>query len=217
MDQPGSLSPRAERTRRTLLDAAEALFAERGFDATRLEDVAERVGIRRASIVYYYKDKRELYDAVLEDVFGGLLERVSGPLERDGPLEPRVEEAVSAWVEYVGRRPSLARILLREVADATPGRTQALPGQTKAFFEMVERVARRTSDGGPQRSPMDVVHFASAIAGATVFFVAALPALVPGAAFDPLAPERLEAHRTRVLALARHLLAAPLERSRPSD
>ncbi|TFG91552.1 MAG: TetR/AcrR family transcriptional regulator, partial [Myxococcales bacterium] len=56
---------RAEQTRTALLDASEALFAERGFDATRLEDVALRVGIRRASIVYYYRDKRELYDAVL--------------------------------------------------------------------------------------------------------------------------------------------------------
>ena len=213
MEQPG-LSPRAERTRRTLLDAAEALFSEKGFDATRLEDVAERVGIRRASIVYYFKDKRELYDAVLGDVFGGLLARVSGPLERAGSLEERVQEAVSAWVDYVGRRPSLARILLREVADAVPGRAQALSGQTGPFFELVQRVTRQLARDGPAPSLMDSVHFASAIAGATVFFVAALPALVPGTGFDPAIPDRLAEHRTRVLALARHLLAEQLARPR---
>jgi TetR/AcrR family transcriptional regulator len=58
MATEANLGARAIRTRAAILDAAEALFSERGFDATRLEDVAERVGIRRASIVYYFKDKR---------------------------------------------------------------------------------------------------------------------------------------------------------------
>ena len=45
--------------------------------------------------------------------------------------------------------------------------------------------------------------------GATVFFVAAMPALVPGG-FEPLAPERLAAHRDEVLRIARRLLGASL-------
>ena len=58
----------AQHTRAQLLDAAEAIFAERGFDATRLEDVAKAVGIRRASIVYHFRDKQTVYHAVLERV-----------------------------------------------------------------------------------------------------------------------------------------------------
>ncbi len=63
---------RAEKTRGTILDAAEAVFAEKGFAAARLEDVAAIVGIRRASIVYYFRDKRDLYEAVLERLFSNL-------------------------------------------------------------------------------------------------------------------------------------------------
>ena len=65
MPRPAVHGTRAERTRRAVLDAGEELFAERGFEATRLEDIAVRVGIRRASLVYYFPDKRRLYDAVL--------------------------------------------------------------------------------------------------------------------------------------------------------
>ena len=50
-------TPRAERTRASILEVAEVIFAEKGFDGTRLEDVAQAVKIRRASIVYYFKDK----------------------------------------------------------------------------------------------------------------------------------------------------------------
>ena len=96
MRRAASHGSRAEKTRAAVLDAAEDLFAERGFDATRLEDIAERVGIRRASIVYYFKDKRELYDAVLASVFGGLRDRIRAALASQAPLPERIEAAVGA-------------------------------------------------------------------------------------------------------------------------
>ena len=93
---------RSRDTRAEILEAAEALFAERGFAETRLEDVAERVGVRRAALFYYYKDKRALYGAVLEDVFGGLLEKVRAESGHAAlSLAERIEAAVSVWVRYV--------------------------------------------------------------------------------------------------------------------
>ncbi len=96
---------RSERTRASILAAAETLFAERGFAETRLEDVAAAVGIRRASIVYYFADKPALYDAVLADVFGGLLARIEPVLNGAGALAERAITAVSTWIDYVAARP----------------------------------------------------------------------------------------------------------------
>ncbi len=198
---------RAERTRGAILDAAETLFAERGFAATRLEDVAERVGIRRASIVYYYRDKRELYDAVLASVFGGLLERIAAALSRPEPLPRRIEHCVSAWVRYVGERPSVARLLLREVADAGPGQRPAVLRHIAPFVALIEeQVMRREPDLGSRFERIEPAHLASAIAGATVFFVAAIPALVPELDFDPLDDDHLAAHEQEVLRILRRLL-----------
>ena len=213
MGAPASLSRRGSQTRALILDAAEALFAERGFDATRLEDVAERVGIRRASIVYHFRDKRELYDAVLEGVFGDFRERLAAVLDTDRPWQQRIEAAIAAWVDYVGARPSLARLLLREVAGATPGAPPALLAHIGPFFELIERVTAQLR--GEPAPPIDPVHLASTIAGATVFFVAAMPALIPGLGFDPLLPAQLESHKREVLRIARRLLARDAERPRP--
>lgn len=198
---------RAERTRAAILEAAEVLFAERGFAAARLEDVADRVGIRRASIVYHFRDKRELYEAVLADLFSGLFERTREALEAPGPLAARIEAAVSAWVGYVGRRPSLARLLLREVADAAVARETALLAHTRPFVELVQRVLLGSRDDPlVARGPFEAAYVASTIAGATVFFVAAMPTLVPDLGFDPLSAERLEDHREHVLRITRRLL-----------
>ncbi len=210
MAQASRHTARAKRTRAAILEAAELLFAERGFEATRLEDVAEAVGIRRASIVYYFRDKRELYDAVLAGVFGDFSKRAERAMLGPGSLAQRIEAAVTAWVQYVGERPALVRLLLREVADASPQRRSALLPHLRPFFELAERVQRalRASDLDVS-APVDPVHFASAIAGTTVFFVAAMPALVPDLNFDPLSPRQLERHRQDLLRIARRLLGTP--------
>jgi TetR/AcrR family transcriptional regulator len=212
---PARLGSKAERTRTAILAAAELLFAARGFEATRLEDVAEQVGIRRASIVYYFRDKRELYEAVLLDVFEGLLVEVRGALDGSAPLASRVDAAVSAWVDYVGRRPSLPRLLLREVLDAS-GDAPVLRPQTAPFFALAQRLLAGSEGRAAEAdSQLDPAHLASAIAGTSVFYLTALPMLVPELGGEPLSAERLADHRAQLLRVTRRLLGAPRRFERP--
>jgi TetR/AcrR family transcriptional regulator len=210
MSQPAPRpGPRAERTRAAILEAAEAIFAERGFAAARLEDVAEAVGIRRASIVYHFRDKRELYEAVLARLFGDFRVRLEAAFASRAALIERIEAAVGAWVDYVAARPALARILLREVADGSPAQPPAVLAHARPFVALVERFRDEVRDDPlAQARPIDPVHLASAIVGTTVFFVAAMPTLVPEG-FDPLSAPHLASHREEVLRLTRRLLGAP--------
>lgn len=204
--RPARRASKAERTRAAILGAAEHLFAERGFAAARLEDVAAAVGIRRASIVYHFRDKAELYDAVLASVLGALRTRLEPALLGAGAFPARIEAAVSAWIDTVAERPALARLLLREVADGTPARASRLAPHVAPFFALVE-CALAAADA-PAQSGADPVAVASQVAGATVFFVAAMPTLLPGVPFDPLEPARLEGLRREVLGAVRRLLGA---------
>jgi TetR/AcrR family transcriptional regulator len=205
---PGSAhGARAEKTRAAVLEAAEALFAERGFEATRLEDIAERVGIRRASIVYYFKDKREIYDAVLAGVFGDLHRALARVLEPDEPLPARIEAAVSAFADYVGARPTLARILLREVANATPESRAALLAHTRPFTDLIRREIFERPDFRQHRlARIDPVHVASTVAGTTIFFVAAMPALLPDLRLEPTRRDQLDALQQELLHIVQRLL-----------
>ena len=213
MSEAGGATRRAARTRTAILDAAEAIFAERGFAATRLEDVAERVGIRRASIVYYFRDKRELYEAVLDQVFAGLERRIESALSSLDPLPARVEAGVSAWVDYVGARPTTARLLLREVADGSPDRDSALRRFTRPYFELIRKqVVERRDQAGGALERVDPVLVASTVAGTTIFFVAAMPTLVPELGLRPTHPESLGALREQLLGLLRRQLGYAQER-----
>ncbi len=202
--RPGA---RAEKTRAAILEAAESIFSECGFASTRLEDVAERVGIRRASIVYHFKDKQELYEAVLDSVLGGLLERLEPVLSAPTPLPDRIENAVSTWVDYVGSRPSMARLLLREVADASPGHRPPILRYAQPIADLIRReIITRPDFKTAKLAPIDPVHLTSMVVGSTVFFVAAMPSLVPESGIDPVSPEHIAALRDEMLRIVRRLL-----------
>ncbi len=197
--------PKAERTRTTILEVAEQVFADKGYAAARLEDVAARVGIRRASMVYYFRDKQELYDAVLSNIFGELLDRHQAALGIPAPLPDRIEAVIDAWVGYVAERPPVARLLLREAADGSPER---VAGAATRAAEVLSTITTAIKQG--QRDglfhPIDPIHFILTIVGATVFFVAGTPRIVPDWPFDPLSPEQLQAHHNQLLGISRRLL-----------
>src|SRR5213079_1883879 len=59
----------ADRSRTTILGAAEALFAERGFEAVSLQEIGDAAGLSRGTPNYFFGSKQDLYVAVLERVF----------------------------------------------------------------------------------------------------------------------------------------------------
>lgn len=205
MPTPVRPQARSAATRATIVKAAEAVFTERGFAAARLKDVADRAGIRRPSIVYYFRDKRDLYEAVLDELFGGLLARIQAAIARPEPVAERIEAVVKAWVAYAGERPSVARLLLREIAEASPARS---PAVTRHVEPIIRAVAQILEEGQRRKllQPIDPVHFIFTVAGATVFFVAATPTLAPNWPFDPLSADQLGMHEAEVLQMTRRWL-----------
>lgn len=101
--------PAAERERpdrrQDILESAEALFAERGYAAVSLRDIAARAGVPVALVGYYFGRKPELFATVFEHRQDNLQERIARirAVGAKGPGPGRVEEIVTAWAEPVVR------------------------------------------------------------------------------------------------------------------
>src|SRR4029450_218269 len=77
---------------------------------------APAVGIQRASMVYYFRAKRSLYLALLEDLFGELLQRHRTVLTGPGTARERILGCLEVWTSAVAERPGLMRIMMWESA-----------------------------------------------------------------------------------------------------
>lgn len=159
------------KTRAEIVAAAERHFAERGFEAARLEDIAADVGIRRAAIFYHFGDKQELYAAVLAEVFDGALAAVPS----GGSPAERLQASLTGWIDYVARRPSVARLILREAASAQPGVASPSVHASRAPVEWFRAVIDEGVASGELKPRTDPHRFVSLMGATTVFHFAAMP------------------------------------------
>jgi TetR/AcrR family transcriptional regulator len=190
------------RTRAEIIAAAERRFAERGFQDTRLGDVAADVGIRRPSLSYHFADKHELYTAVLQEVFADWSEALPG----GGRVVERLEAAMASWVDFVAERPSAARLLLRELANAQPERIAAFLRTGGAPIEWFETVIEEGAASGELHPEVEPRRFMSLMAAIAVVQFAAIPWLSVRAPEDPHERAELEKRKHEILLVARTLL-----------
>jgi TetR/AcrR family transcriptional regulator len=109
----------ADRSRQTILDVAEQLFAEHGFEAVTMERIGRAAGLSRGAPGYYFGSKDALYRAVLERMFEGtehLVEvtrhQLAAVPARD--LDRALEIVVGNLLEFLWERPTFLTLTERE-------------------------------------------------------------------------------------------------------
>jgi AcrR family transcriptional regulator len=116
--QPAEKERNAPRSRAAILEAAERLFAERGYDATSLHQVGAAAGVSRGTPGYFFGSKAELYRAVLEQAFAEVREAVRAgrarALASSQTSDAILAGAVSDYFDFLAARPNFIRLIERE-------------------------------------------------------------------------------------------------------
>ena len=112
MTGEASRPTKGERTARRILDAAEGLFASRGYRGTTLREVARAADLREPSLYNHFASKDDLYAAVLTRGLDPMLDRMDAVLA-DGAEEER-RRLPELMLAYLTDHPDVARILVRE-------------------------------------------------------------------------------------------------------
>ena len=113
---------RAQSTRTTILEAALAEFAERGFEAASIRSIAERTGFQHPLITYHYPSKDLLWQAVAEDTFERIRREWDASASEEGDLTPleRLRIEYHALFRHTSRFPEFHRFMRQEAATNNP-------------------------------------------------------------------------------------------------
>jgi TetR/AcrR family transcriptional regulator len=157
---------RAKRERRKearpgeLLASALELFVEKGYAATRVEEVAQRAGVSKGTLFLYFSSKEELFKAVVRENLSGRFREWAKELEQyEGSSAELVRYCMHSWWARVGstQASGISKLMMSEAGNfpelARFYQTEVIqPGD-----DLIRRILQRGIDCGEFR-PMDVTY-----------------------------------------------------------
>jgi len=192
----------AERSRRTILAAAEQLFADEGFEAVSLARIGATARLSRQTPAYFFGSKEELHAAVIAELFAAREAALREPwaaLGRagDGDLPARLRDAVAAYLAFLRDRRTFVAIVEREAVGGAR-RLREAPHRSTAMEDGLRALA--------DRRPIDVDGTLLTVLSLGMFWFAHAETFLAPRGVDPAAPGPFAAQVERIAALAAPLL-----------
>ena len=100
--------------RNAILNAAETLFGEVGFDAATTREITRLSGVNKALMYYYFDNKNALLDSVLDRYFNRLNEILLQAMDAEGDLRDRLKKVIDVYVDFLQHNVNFSRIVQRE-------------------------------------------------------------------------------------------------------
>ena len=160
----------AEATKAQILEAAQQEFAIAGFAAARTETIAQKTGVTKTMIYYYFENKEALYREVLNRAFIAPLEELAQLNLEQQPPEQALERFIRLFLQKMSKNPNIASMLFLE---AIQNRGKYYPKQSiEQLYGTLIAILEQGISKGVFRS-MEPRHTAVNIVGTCVFYLAA--------------------------------------------
>ena len=194
-------------SRVAVLQAAERVFAEKGFDGARMDDIAGEAKVNKAMIYYFFKNKERLFQAVLEDMYSGLqaATRAASSTASD-PVE-RFFAMVSGYFDYVDGRRTYPQIIQREVIGGGKF-LGAIAKHLEPMYKAGRAIITEAIEGGFFRK-LDAGHLLLTAVAMTAFYFnsAKLFGLISKTA--PLSRKKVAARKREIIELLKSGVLTP--------
>lgn len=104
-----------ETTEKQILDAAKSVFQAKGMDGARMQEIADKAGINKALLHYYFRSKQLLFEAVFKHVFSLLAPQLNAVLNDDSSIEEKIKNFTSNYISFISKHPYLPNFIIQEL------------------------------------------------------------------------------------------------------
>ena len=200
----------ADRTQQEILAAATAEFAAHGFGGARIDAIAERAGVNKKLIYYYFEGKDELFLAVLEQTYADIraAERELH-LEAMTPVQAIESLVVFTWRHYLAHPEFLALLNSENMQGAGHlKRSPRIRQMNSPLIEGLANVLARGERSGELRGGVDAMQLYISIAGLAYFYLSNKHTLGTIFGRDLMAKSALEERLAHMTAVVVHYVQA---------
>ncbi len=174
------------------MKAAEDVFAEKGYSGARVAEIAQRSGMDKRLIFYYFRTKEGLYSHILEGFFQRAQPLFDDFLRRRKNMAQRLDldRFLENTTEFIQANRNPVRILFREFLDGGVLLEALLPGRILPIFRLWRQYYPRLFSA-PRGSPREADHMLITLSGMSLFYFLVGPLMEKVWKQDPLHPDRL--------------------------
>ena len=104
-----------QNTEQRILAAAKQAFMEKGLAGARMQDIADKAGINKALLHYYFRSKDKLFEVIFMEAAAEFLPRISALMFSDQPLFEKIEGFVNEYIGMILKNPYLPLFILNEM------------------------------------------------------------------------------------------------------
>lgn len=102
-------------TEQKILDAAKEVFQHKGMTGARMQEIADKAGINKALLHYYYRTKEKLFEKVFELAFSLFIPKVKEMMASDKPVFEKIEFFVENYLNLIQKHPYIPGFVISEL------------------------------------------------------------------------------------------------------
>jgi AcrR family transcriptional regulator len=139
-----------QQRKKQILDAAERVFSERGFDKARMDDIVQESGLSKGALYWYYKSKDAIIRALLERIFISEMQNADELVEMEASASERLKLFVQFAIREYRRFETLLPLAYEFIALAYRSKAvrQTLVGYYQHYTDLIARVIAQGIDRG---------------------------------------------------------------------
>jgi TetR/AcrR family fatty acid metabolism transcriptional regulator len=149
-----SPSTRTGEKHQRILDAAVAVFAEKGFFVSRVSDIADRADVADGTVYLYFKNKDEILASAINTAFDGFMSRARTELEGIASPSERLRRLAYLHLQALGSNRNMAVVFQMELRQHTRSLSEFSHEHLVEYFNLVRQAIRDGKAAGEFRTEM---------------------------------------------------------------
>ncbi|WP_254388443.1 TetR/AcrR family transcriptional regulator [Thermanaeromonas sp. C210] len=197
-------------SREIILAAAEEIFAAKGLEGARVDEIAARANINKRMLYHYFQSKEDLYTAVLKSNFEKLLALGGRAITRSPDPVEQVRAIITSFFYFLAANPHYPRLLSWEALQGGVHARKVLPPIWEQGVPNLKAIIEQGMARGPFRPDLDIRQLATTIHTLCTSYFMEKDILAILWKDEPTSPENLKKRLEHILDLVlRYILANP--------